>query len=194
MSLMVLCQSICMLLANQAGSSAAAGRENDSEASPNVKSSGSRQGECEPAGLTGRFLDADCDLAQVVGAPRREVAGERAGKPFGQPLRRRVVDRQRDDVAGGNDITQITKRHFVRIGVSSYRKLAGLLLQEELVVQALADGGSGMLELAEVDHPGVGSEVAAHLHEDVVVVAMQRLTLAAERREMRRSKTQGVAL
>ena len=53
-----------------------------------------------------------------------------------------------------------------------------------LIVDESAEGLADPLQLSEVYHPGVLSEIALYLHQQVVVVAVQRLSLALRGGEM----------
>jgi len=62
------------------------------------------------------------------------------------------------------------------------------------MVEVAAERRRQGLELAEVQHPGVGREPAFDLDDQVVVVAVQRLGVTAKRREVGGGETQPVAL
>lgn len=62
------------------------------------------------------------------------------------------------------------------------------------MVKLSAYSSDDLLGLDEVEYPGIGGEPTFDLHNHVVVVSVQRLALAPERREMGGGKAQNVPL
>src|SRR3989304_4667056 len=110
--------------------------------------------------------------------------GRWVGKPAPELLGGRVLDRERQYVGLGEDPAAFLKAHLpVAHPLVDLQHLA-IALEEELVVQLLAELARERLEDAEVEHPAVVRQLPLHFYDHVVVVAVQWLTRALEGREV----------
>src|SRR4030095_1059015 len=131
--------------------------------------------------LTACFFDGDLHIPDRGREILPHLAFNLSGNIFSQQLCARVGNRQKDDVAAGQEKLLFFVEYLDRLGTFAHLYRRAVRLYQSPMIESVADLFDQRFESNEVQHDARSIQFTFHGNRHLVVVSVQRLSVAVSK-------------